>query len=85
MRRIEYGDQEYLIRTRSGWRLKDAMAEQGVHVDCQCQSGVHQPCLVKYPKDTLFLLTGLTDLELQVLDEAKVKAGYRLACQALFK
>lgn len=86
MRRVEYQGNEYLIHTRSGFRLIDAMRERGVPVACNCdQDATSNACEVKYPKDTAFLLTPPTAREQQVLGADKLNKGFRLACAALFK
>ncbi|MCG0239941.1 MAG: hypothetical protein L6E13_12355 [Firmicutes bacterium] len=88
MRRVEYKDQEILIHTRSGWRLLDSLAEQGVAVECDCnpKAGTSTArCAVKYPKAEAFLLTAPTEFEYKVLGPEKVAQGWRLGCQALWK
>lgn len=86
MRRIKYKDEEYLVHTRSGMRLIDALVEQGVPVTCDCdgQSHTTEQCLVQWPKDTAFLLTEPTEFERRQLGD-RLEKGHRLACQALFK
>lgn len=85
MRRIDYKGQEYLVHTRSGMTLRDAIRELGVPVECDCakasSTGI---CEVKWPKDTAFLLTAPTELERTTLGD-KLGQGYRLSCQAIFK
>jgi ferredoxin len=85
MRRIDYQGKEYLVHTRSGMNLLEALRESGVPVQCDCD-GEHSSaqCAVKWPKDTLFLLTAPTPLERKVLGD-QLEGGYRLACQAMFK
>ncbi len=86
MRRVEYGGEEYLIFTRSGWRLIDSLRERGVPVECDCKGDQSSAkCAVKFPKDTAFLLTAPTPLERKVLGPEKLEKGFRLACQALWK
>lgn len=87
MRRINYDGEEYLIHTRSGMRVLDAMQEAGIAVKCQCdaQAGTTSgTCAVKWPKDTAFLLTAPTELEKKALGN-EIQKGQRLACQAMFK
>lgn len=85
MRRIDYKGEEYLIHTRSGMRVIDAMRESGIPVGCDCSAKEStQQCIVKWPKDTQFLLTAPTDYERKVLGD-QLAQGYRLACQAIFK
>lgn len=86
MRRIDYKGEEYLIHTRSGMLLLDAMREAGVPAVCDCDGRGRstEQCLVKWPKDTQFLLTAPTPFEEKVLGD-RINGGYRLACQALFK
>lgn len=85
MRRIDYKGEEYLVHTRSGMSVLQAVREQGVPVECDCKKGESSgKCEVKWPKDTQFLLTTPTELERKVLGD-KVAQGYRLACQAMFK
>lgn len=86
MRRIDYQGEEYLIHTRSGMTVLDAIGEIGIATACDCD-GVSQSseqCLVKWPKDTAFLLTAPTAFETQVLG-SRLAQGYRLGCQAIFK
>ncbi len=88
MRRVDYRDQEVLIRTRSGWKLRDSLHEMGVGVTCDCnpRAGTSTgQCAVKYPKGELFLLTAPAPLERQVLGEEKLALGWRLSCQAMWK
>lgn len=86
MRRIDYKGEEYLIHTRSGMRLLDALKEHGIAATCDCDGREHstQQCVVKWPKDTAFLLTAPTDFERKVLGD-QLNQGYRLGCQAMFK
>lgn len=87
MRRIDYDDEEYLIHTRSGMRVLDAMQEAGIAVTCDCDAKAGTTsgkCAVKWPKDTAFLLTAPTELEKQVLGD-QIQKGQRLSCQAIFK
>jgi ferredoxin len=86
MRRIDYKDEEYLIHTRSGMRVLDALREHGIaaHCDCDSRESSSQECAVKWPKDTAFLLTAPTEFERKILGD-KLGQGYRLACQAMFK
>jgi 2Fe-2S ferredoxin len=85
MRRIDYNGEEYLVHTRSGMKVIDALREQGVPVECDCKGNESTgKCMVKWPKDTAFLLTSPTEFERQVLGD-KLGQGYRLACQAIFK
>lgn len=86
MRRIKYMDEEYLVHTRSGMRLLDALAEQGIPVTCDCDGVSHssEKCLVQWPKDTAFLLTAPTAFEQEQLGD-RLEKGSRLACQAMFK
>lgn len=86
MRRIDYKGEEYLIHTRSGVTLLETIRDHGIAAACDCD-GVSQSteqCLVKWPKDTAFLLTAPTAFEKKVLGE-KLGQGYRLGCQAIFK
>lgn len=86
MRRIDYKGEEHLIHTRSGMTVLDVMKDHGIPATCDCdgvsQSG--EECLVKWPKDTQFLLMAPTDLERTVLGD-RLGQAYRLACQAIFK
>lgn len=85
MRRIDYQGQEYLVHTRSGMTVKDAIGELGVPVTCDCNGKASSAkCEVRWPKDTQFLLTAPTELERTVLGD-KLQSGYRLSCQAMFK
>lgn len=86
MRRIKYKNEEYLVHTRSGMRLIDALIEQGIPVTCDCDGKSHttEQCLVQWPKDTAFLLTEPTPFEQQQLGD-RLEKGHRLACQAMFK
>jgi len=86
MRRVEYEDKEYLIFTRSGMTLLAAARERGVPIECNCE-GDHSDarCALKFPLDNMYLLTPVTPLERKTLGENKIKVGWRLACQALFK
>ncbi len=86
MRRIKYNGEEYLIHTRSGMTLIDALREHHIPVECDCDghSESSRKCAVQWPKDTAFLLTGPTELERKVLG-ADLEKGWRLACQAMFK
>lgn len=88
MRRVEYGDQEVLVHTRSGWKLMDSLREKGAQVTCDCnpKAGTSTGlCAVKYPKGEQFLLTAPTDFERKVLGEEKLEKGWRLGCQAVWK
>lgn len=85
MRRIKYKDEEVLIHTRSGRRITDSLAEQGIKVDCQCKNGNYENCKVKYPLDTLFLLTRHTPLEKQVFTPDDLEQGWRLICEPLWR
>lgn len=87
MRRIDYRGEEYLIHTRSGMRLIDVLRESGISVTCDCNGIDHSSsaCMVKWPKDTLHLLTAPTPFEQKILGDAQLAAGYRLSCQAMFK
>lgn len=88
MRRVEYGDQETLVHTRSGWKLMDSLREQGVAVTCDCNpragtsSGL---CAIKFPRGEAHLLTAPTALEQKTLGPEKLEKGYRLGCQAVWK
>jgi|GEM_PF-2304793 len=86
MRRIDYKGEEYLVHTRSGMTLLDALREHGVPVQCDCDGRTHSTaqCTVKWPKDTAFLLTAPTPFERQILGD-QLNAGQRLACQTMFK
>ncbi len=86
MRRIDYKDEEYLIHTRSGMRVLDALKEHGIGAECDCDGRENSTaqCKVKWPKDTAFLLTAPTEFERKVLG-AELEKGYRLGCQAMFK
>lgn len=86
MRRIDYQDEEYLIHTRSGMTLLDALRESGIPAVCDCdgREKSSSKCMVKWPKDTAFLLTAPTAFEKKVLGD-QLNAGYRLACQTMFK
>lgn len=87
MRRIDYNGEEYLVHTRSGMRVLDAVREAGVPAECDCDSKkgtTGSKCVVKWPKDTAFLLTSPTALEKQALGDM-IDKGHRLACQAMFK
>jgi ferredoxin len=86
MRRIDFKGEEYLIHTRSGMRVIDALLEQGIGAECDCsaQGTSSGHCTVKWPKDTAFLLTAPTELEQRILGD-ELSRGYRLACQAMFK
>lgn len=88
MRRVEYGEQEALVFTRSGWKLMDSLREKGVHVNCDCnpKTGASSgQCAIKYPRGEQFLLTAPTELEVKVLGQEKIDKGYRLGCQAVWK
>lgn len=86
MRRIEYKDQEYLIYTKSGMSLKDAAILRGVPVECDCKNEESDPgCAIKFPLENMYLLTPPTALEKKTLGENKLKTGWRLGCQALFR
>jgi Na+-transporting NADH:ubiquinone oxidoreductase subunit NqrF len=86
MRRIDYKDEEYLIHTRSGMRVIDALKEHGIAAECDCdgRGSSTEKCAVKWPKDTAFLLTAPTEFEKKILGD-KLAQGYRLGCQAIFK
>ncbi|HYG56799.1 MAG TPA: 2Fe-2S iron-sulfur cluster binding domain-containing protein [Symbiobacteriaceae bacterium] len=86
MRRIDYKGEEYLIHTRSGMRVYDALREHGIAAECDCDGRENSSsrCVVKWPKDTAFLLTTPTPFERKVLGE-QLDQGYRLSCQAMFK
>jgi ferredoxin len=86
MRRIDYKGEEYLIHTRSGMRVLDALREHGIGATCDCDQKENSTgvCKVKWPKDTAFLLTAPTDFERKMLGN-EVDQGYRLSCQAIFK
>jgi Na+-transporting NADH:ubiquinone oxidoreductase subunit NqrF len=86
MRRIDYKGEEYLIHTRSGMKLIQALHESGIPATCDCdgKGGSTEQCVVKWPKDTQFLLTAPTEHEKKVLGD-RLSQGYRLACQAMFK
>ncbi|HYF95746.1 MAG TPA: 2Fe-2S iron-sulfur cluster binding domain-containing protein [Symbiobacteriaceae bacterium] len=86
MRRIDYGGEEYLIHTRSGMRVLDALREHGIGAKCDCDARGNstQQCKVKWPKDTAFLLTAPTAFEQQILGK-DLEQGFRLSCQAMFK
>lgn len=85
MRRIEYGGQEYLVHTRSGMKLIQALREFGIPVECDCKAGASSAkCQVKFEKGTMFLLSKPTALERSVLGD-QVDSGFRLACQAQYK
>lgn len=88
MRRIDYKGEEYLIHTRSGMTVLQTLQEHGIATECDCNpkagsSSSH--CVVKWPKDTAFLLTSPTTLEAKVLGAEQLAKGFRLACQAMFK
>lgn len=86
MRRIEYEDKEYLIFTRSGMSLLDAAREREVPVVCNCTKDESDgKCAIKFPIENQFLLTAPTALEKKTLSAAKMKNGWRLGCQALYK
>jgi len=86
MRRIDYKGEEYLIHTRSGMRVYDTLREHGIAATCDCDGREKSTsqCVVKWPKDTAFLLTAPTPFERQVLGQ-QIEQGYRLSCQAIFK
>lgn len=86
MRRIDYKDEEYLIHTRSGMTVIDAIRDHGIATECDCDGVTHstEKCVVKWPKDTAFLLTAPTAFEKKVLGD-RIGQGYRLGCQAIFK
>lgn len=87
MRRIDYNGEEYLIHTRSGMRVLDAIREGGVPAQCDCDvaKGTSSArCAVKWPKDTAFLLTSPTEFEKKILGD-QLQRGQRLACQAIIK
>ncbi|HLN61213.1 MAG TPA: hypothetical protein VK464_06620 [Symbiobacteriaceae bacterium] len=86
MRRIDYKGEEYLIHTRSGMRVLDALKEHGIGAECDCDGRGQSTskCMVKWPKDTAFLLTAPTEFERKVLG-GELEKGYRLGCQAMFK
>lgn len=86
MRRIDYNGEEYLIHTRSGMRVLDTLKEHGIAAECDCDGREHSTskCMVKWPKDTAFLLTAPTEFERKVLG-AELEKGLRLSCQAMFK
>jgi Na+-transporting NADH:ubiquinone oxidoreductase subunit NqrF len=87
MRRIDYQGEEYLIHTRSGMKLLQALREMGIPATCDCDEAKGtstEQCVVKWPKDTQFLLTAPTALEKKVLG-TRMAQGYRLACQTIFK
>jgi ferredoxin len=87
MRRIDFNGEEYLIHTRSGMKVIDTLREHGIATDCDCNAkgDTDAHCIVKWPKDTAFLLTSPTPKEYAVLGEEKVAKGFRLACEAMFK
>jgi hypothetical protein len=84
MRRIQYQGEEYLIHTRSGMRVADAMREMGIPVPEYTTTENVEAMKVKWPKDTAFLLFGPTDLEETLLGQ-ELAQGYRLADEAIFK
>lgn len=85
MRRIDYKGEEYLIHTRSGMRVVDAMMERGIPIDCDPKGDMTgEGCRVKWPKDTQFLLTAPTERERRVLGD-QVDKGFRLIYDAIFK
>jgi hypothetical protein len=84
MRRIQYKGEEYLIHTRSGMRVADAMREMGIQVPEYTTETNVEEMKVKWPKDTAFLLMAPTELERRLLGQ-ELEQGYRLADQAIFK
>lgn len=84
MRRIQYQGEEYLIHTRSGMRVSDAMREMGIPVPEYTTRENVEAMKVKWPKDTAFLLFAPTTLEVDLLGQ-EIDGGYRLADQAIFK
>lgn len=86
MRRIDYQGEEYLIHTRSGMTVYDTLREHNIPVQCDCDGREQSSstCVVKWPKDTAFLLTAPTAFERKVLGD-QIDKGMRLACQAMFK